>query len=533
MILRKPYAILIKNFKLIHAIVAVMMGYLTYRTSKIVTFISDYIGSSQLKISSDKVEGLFGSILFVLIAFVIILSIVIMVVLRVKKKPVKFYLYNIVIQLYTMVMYIIAFNLIKELQHGLVDIKTLKLIQDFTMAAFFAQIIALVIVIVRATGFDIKGFNFKEDLAELEIKEEDSEEFEVNFDIDTDKLKRNLKKRIRYAKYVYFENKFIINIALVIIVLISGYAYLSSLNVYSKTYSENDAFKTNEFMMEIGEAYQTKYDYRGKKLFDDANLIVVRIKVRKLYGKKGKLNTGRFILRTGDTNYYHTTEYKDELKDFGNTYVNTKIGLTEYENYLLVFKVNDIDLTRKMQLSYTDTTYVKAKSDVVKISIEPYNLNEVRNIGEASLGQELSFKDSILKDSVLKIDQFEIGDSFKLGYKYCIDDNCYDAVEYVNISASDNYNKTLLKLVGTITLDYNLPMTRYTNLFRFMDQFVTIKYKTNDQTKKVITKLKEVYPNKAKPKNTYFIETSSALANADSIILEINVRNKVYNYTLK
>ena len=200
MILRKPYAILIKNFKLIHAIIAVMMGYLTYRTSEIVSFISDYIGSSQLKVSPEKVEGLYGPILFVLIAFVILLNIVLLFVLRFKKKPIKFYIYNIIGQLYTLVMYAISYNLIKELQHGLVDIKTLKLIQDFTMGAFFLQIIALVIVAIRATGFDIKGFNFKEDLAELEIKEEDSEEFEVSFDVDTDKLKRGLKKRIRYAK---------------------------------------------------------------------------------------------------------------------------------------------------------------------------------------------------------------------------------------------------------------------------------------------------------------------------------------------
>lgn len=528
MILRKPYAILIKNFKLIHALIAVMMGYLTYRTNKIVSFISDYIGSSQLKVSADKVEGLYGPILFVLIIFIIALTGIILFVLRFKKKPIKFYIYNIIGQLYTLVMYIISFNLIKELQHGLVDIKTLKLVQDFTMAAFFIQIIALVIVIIRATGFDIKGFNFKEDLAELEIKEEDSEEFEVNFDIDTDKLKRGFKKRLRYAKYVYFENKFIINIALIIIILISTFFYLSSLNVYSKTYTESDTFKTNEFMIQINEAYQTKYDYRGNKLFDDFDLVVIRIKVRKLYGKKTKLNTGRFILRTNDNNYYHITDYKDELRDLGNTYIDTKISLTNDENYLLVFKVNEVDLTKKMQLRYTDTT-----GDVVKITVRPNNLNEVQNISNAKLGQELNLQDSVLKNSTLKIDSYELNNSFKLDYNYCINDNCYDAVEYVNVSASDNYNKTLLKLVGNITLDNNLPITKYSSLFRFMNQFVTIKYKKGNETKKIIAKLKEIKPNKTKLENTYFIEVSNTLNDADSIILEINVRNKVYNYTLK
>ncbi len=529
MILRKPYAFLIKNFKLIHAIIAVMMGYLTYRTSKIVSFISDYIGSSQLKVSAEKVQGLYGPILFVLIVFVILLSSVLLFVLKFKKKPTKFYIYNIIGQLYTLVMYAISYNLIKELQHGLVDIKTLKLIQDFTMGAFFLQIIALVIVIVRATGFDIKGFNFKEDLAELEIKEEDNEEFEVSFDVDTDRLKRGLKKRIRYAKYIYFENKFIINILLVVIILISTYFYLSSLNVYSKVYKETDEFKTNEFMMQINEAYQTKYDYKGNKLFDDFDLIIVRINVRKLYGKKTALNTGRFILNANGNNYYHIVEYNDELKDLGNTYTGSKISLNEYESYILVFKVNEADITKKMQLRYTDTT-----GDVVKISVIPNNLNEVQNMGNYSLGTELKFDDSVLEKSTFKIDSYEINNSFRLNYKYCVyTGECFDAVENVAVSATDNYNKTLLKLVGNIKLDDKLPITKYTSLFRFMNQFVTIKYKKYGETNKIIAKLKQVKPNSASVENTYFIEVSSLLKEADNIVLEINVRNKVYNYALK
>ena len=528
MILRKPYAILIKNFKLIHAIIAVMMGYLTYRTSEIVSFISDYIGSSQLKVSPEKVEGLYGPILFVLIAFVILLNIVLLFVLRFKKKPIKFYIYNIIGQLYTLVMYAISYNLIKELQHGLVDIKTLKLIQDFTMGAFFLQIIALVIVVIRATGFDIKGFNFKEDLAELEIKEEDSEEFEVSFDVDTDKLKRGLKKRIRYAKYIYFENKFIINILLVVIVLISTYFYLSSMNVYSKIYTENDSFKTNDFMFEINESYQTSYDYKGNKLFDDFNLIAIRIKVRKLYGKKTKLNMGKFILKANGNSYYHITEYKDELKDLGNTYMGTKINLKEYENYILVFKVNNVDITKKMLLKYVDTS-----NDEVKISIVPNNLNELQNIGKSSLGSDLVLLESTLKNTVLHIDNYELNDSFKLDYNYCIGEDCYDAVEYVGVSATDNYSKTLLKLVGNIKLDDSLPITKYKSLYRFMKQFITIKYKNNSQTRKIIANLKEIVPNKIKLKDTYFIEVPSVLKDAESIVLEINVRNKVYNYVLK
>ena len=116
------------------------------------------------------------------------------------------------------------------------------------------------------------------------------------------------------------------------------------MNVYSKVYKETDEFKTNEFMMQINEAYQTKYDYKGNKLFDDFDLIIVRINVRKLYGKKTPLNTGRFILNANGNNYYHVIEYNDELKDLGNTifvsYLSSKEALNNSSIPILFLFLN-------------------------------------------------------------------------------------------------------------------------------------------------------------------------------------------------
>ena len=68
MILRKPYALLIKNFKLIHIILSLMMIYLFYKTNAILSFLGEYIGSSQIKISSDVLYSLFDPIFIVLVA---------------------------------------------------------------------------------------------------------------------------------------------------------------------------------------------------------------------------------------------------------------------------------------------------------------------------------------------------------------------------------------------------------------------------------------------------------------------------------
>lgn len=528
MILRKPYAILIKNFKLIHIALAVMMVYLFYRTNSILSFLNEYIGSSQIKIKDTVLDTLFGNVFFVLVVLIIILTIVIMSLLAFKKKPIKFYIYNIAVYIYSVVIYIISFSNIQKLQFGLLNVKTLKLIQDLSVAALILQIVSILIVIIRATGFNIKKFNFNEDLDEMEIKEEDNEEFEVNLDVDTDKLMRRIKKRFRYARYIYVENKFFINALLIIFVGALSIFIYSSRNVYSKTYSKSEAFKTVQFILGTNESFKTKYINRTEKIEDGYQLIVVRINAKRIYYQKVGLNTGRFTLHTNKNMYYHTTEYKDYLKDLGETYMENVISNTSFDNYILVFKVKEEDIKEKMLLTYTDLT-----NDKVRINIVPNDLNHIKDLGKTIIQNELVFKDSIFKDTKIKIDSYELNDSFKLDYNYCVGENCYNSVEYVNVSATDNYNKTLLKLVGTINYDETLPIIKSSSLFKFINKYAVIKYKIGEIVKTLLVELKEIQPRKTNVDNTYFIEVPNVLNSADSIFFEFNIRNKIYTYIIK
>ena len=81
----------------------------------------------------------------------------------------------------------------------------------------FLQFVTLCLTFARATGFDVKKFDFAHDLQQLNVDEKDNEEFEVDVELDTDKLFRKIRKKIRYAKYVYFENKFLIFLTLAIV----------------------------------------------------------------------------------------------------------------------------------------------------------------------------------------------------------------------------------------------------------------------------------------------------------------------------
>ena len=48
-------------------------------------------------------------------------------------------------------------------------------------------------------------------------------QFEVNINLDSNSIKRNIRQKIRYSKYIYKENKLVINVTIVLIGLTIGF----------------------------------------------------------------------------------------------------------------------------------------------------------------------------------------------------------------------------------------------------------------------------------------------------------------------
>lgn len=524
MILRKPYAILIKYFKLIHLVLGLLMGYMFYRTTQIMTFINDYLSSIQTLVKNDVVNALFDNIFIVVILAITILSSIIMALMTFKNKPVKFYIYNILSFIFSGVVYILAFNIIKKLEIGLVDIRTLKLVQDLITAIVLFQSLALVIVIIRATGFDIKSFNFKEDLEALNIEVKDNEEFEVNLDVDTDILKRKLNKRFRYAKYIYIENKLFINIIISLIVVVSFIFSYFNINIYNRTLKKNEAFKTIEYIMETNNSYVTDTNMYNEKITE--KLVVVRFKIRKLSLLTKRLNTGRFALDIGHNSYYHTNEFDDKIKDIGLTYKSQTIS-DKFESYLLVFKVPNKTALDKMTLRYFDLN-----SDTIKIKVFPKYLNKSKEIASKNLTEKMDFNDSVLANTNLRINSYQLENTFKIDYKYCINNECLDSYEYLKPSINGNNTKVLLKLNAIFNFDKDISKSKM-DFSQFVKYYMTIKYQKNNQIIKIKSDFNSVSPSKTTKENEYYIEVPSAIKDAEKIELIFNIRNSIYSYKLK
>ena len=78
MILRKPYAFLIKNFKLMHAILTVLISYLLYKSNTILHFFNEYLESVQIISDTEVISKVFHILIFAFPFLVIVFSIIIL-----------------------------------------------------------------------------------------------------------------------------------------------------------------------------------------------------------------------------------------------------------------------------------------------------------------------------------------------------------------------------------------------------------------------------------------------------------------------
>ena len=115
MILRKPYAFFIKYFRVINLIMAVFMAVLLYRTLKIGNYLTSYI-KDYIMASDGFVLGQYVNFyIYLLTFFVIILSVSVLSVMIVKKKPKKLYIFNLAMYIVLLILYIVDYNVMFDI----------------------------------------------------------------------------------------------------------------------------------------------------------------------------------------------------------------------------------------------------------------------------------------------------------------------------------------------------------------------------------------------------------------------------------
>lgn len=345
MILRRPYAFLIKYFRIIHLILFGLYAYITYKANNILSFFKDYINNNgNIDIVSSEYLGYF---IFVSIILIIGISIIIYFLMRYKKKPRLFYIILICVSFISCILFIYLYGNIRELETSVLSGRSIRLFRDISRIHFWGLFITCIPILIRGLGFDIKKFNFNGDLQELKLEAKDSEEVEVNIDLSSDGIKRTGRKIGREFKYYYLENKFVINIILGIIGIILFFAFPFNMFVVNRNLNEGEILGTSGFNIRVDESYVSNRNRISK----NNSYIILKVSIK---GKDNKyiLDLDKFVLSSKDNNYIPSLKYYYYFTDVGKGYRNNVLNTSEYEEYILIYNINSSDIEEKLTFNY-------------------------------------------------------------------------------------------------------------------------------------------------------------------------------------
>ena len=524
MIFRKPYAFFIKFFKFFHLIIFILSSILLYRTSLVYNFMMEYCKSNPNVIGKNLTSSLFVWWVYILVFIILAVNILIIFILIRKVKPYMYYVFNICLYIFVVVVFILSHRVIFNMQTMLVATKTTLAIRDFLNLARLLQTVSVIFYLIRSTGFDIKKFDFVRDLHGMNISEEDSEEIEVSIEFEGNVFARNIKRNIRNFKYYYRENKFIINILSLLFLSVVFLLIYFSFNKYDKIYKENNYFNINGYNIGVKSSSILSTDFKGNKIVSDDNVFVV-VK----FSVKGfePLSLSKFVLVVDGMQYYPVSGYDSYLTDLGIVYSNQLIN-NQFSDYLFVYEIPKDSSGSSMIFRCIDSINYKRGNTIVNsvdVKLDPIDYDntpiEYYEYGLNNLIDIDNYKVNIV--------DYDIKKSFVVNYNSCILPNeCYDFREILLPSILRNRDKVLLRLNGNVS-DSNGNL----NLFKFFSNYGSIEYVYNGNTYTEVSDFNLVVSSKSSDIHTYYVEVDKEIMDASFIKLNFNFRNRKYSYFLR
>lgn len=354
MILKRPYAFLIKHFRLIHLIITTILAYLLIQNRNLYTFLGRCISDVVNKYDANLYIH-YGILLLFILA--IGLFYVIYWLLKYKNKPKNIYIFSMVCYAIVGIVIFLTYNYINGFNTNVIDSKTIRLYRDILFITMLIQAYVVIVMLIRGLGFDIKKFNFSSDFQELNIKAEDNEEVEVNLGIDTTNIMRNVRKQKREFGYFFQEFKIYI-IAIIIIILIflgfKGYNYFEE---KLKVYKQNDLVGSHNFIT-ITDSYYS--------ISDNQNYVIIKFNIYK-NGKNEKININNLLLQIGKNKYTPDKTICSRFKSLGTCYKQQYIT-NNVNSYIVVYPVTDLNI-EKSYIIYNETYDNNYK---IKLSMNNY-----------------------------------------------------------------------------------------------------------------------------------------------------------------
>ena len=516
MIIRKPYAFLIKNFKKIHIALLILGIFVAYKLFDVTTFINQFMEYGTYDLYANPVSNYISFNLLLSLLVIAGFSGALILLLMHKKKPWKAYLIPL-IEYLILFFVLLIINSFFDNYTQYVETTDLRFSRDLLVIFMIGQVPAIYVFIMRAFGLDMQKFNFNADAEFLELSEEDREEIEISLDIDKNTIKRNVKKFLRHLNYFYIEHKIICTLVVVILVGVLGYNSYEYFFVTNKSYKEGEFYNVNGLSMVVNKTYYSQYDYKGDVISKKNNFVIVDITVKN-NGAPTKINMNYFHLKNSSEDYVTTNNlYSTEFQDLGVTYKEVKeIKRDESISFIIIYKVDKKLNPKNFVLCYQETK----KSNVLrKYKLKVINLDKKLVSEEYSIGDALPIDIFGLKDEIV-FDYYTVDKKFNYRSFKCTRENCVTAL--FDMTAPEGYE--------IIKIPFASSTAEAKNMIDFVSKYGIIIYKDKDGYDREI-EFKNPISNKHYGKVIYLLIPDD-FDKENGIDIEFNVRGNKYLYNM-
>lgn len=533
MILKKPYAFLIKYYRLIHFVILCLTGILAYKYLSIVNFFNTYIKNGYTLLSSYNLHNIYvPAWLYILCIFIPILSIIILVLLKYKNKPFTSYIFLIIYYFALFIGLFYISSMLTNLESSLLDSQIARAIRDILLLSFVPQLGCIALVLVKTLGFNIKKFDFESQFSGSGLDLSDSEEVEVNINLDFSSYVRKFWRFIREVGYYFQENKIILYLIIGIIVIVVGiFSFKTFFVTGDVTYSMNKSFTYKNIQIEVKDAIVSNVNYNGTEIDSNKCYAIVKFNVKNLSNKIINLDSNTFYLKVHGTKISPNKQVISYFIDYDFYNFKSLLDAQEESTFILGYEFDKKYMDNKLSVIIQNGFYEKNGKDYSKSII--VNLNKKININEKNtntfhVNDNIVFDKSFLKNTSIKISDYSIVDSYIYDYDICYKEDCK---KYKDIISLNNKYPSSLMLISNVDfkLDESTHYTqKYVNLASFANNFINVEYIVNDVK---YNSLYNLTPDKVD--NIIALQVNSNIKNASEISLIITIRNNEYVVKLK
>ena len=513
MILRKPYAFLMKHFKKINLVLFLLTVYIFIKTLTLLGLTRNYASGNTIVV--DTITSFFNSTYFFVHILILIIGSILLYLLKRKDKPIKTYMLVLIEYFIFLILSIYLNGYFGDFYLNGYDRAFARTINGFVLIFSIPQYLILLLLFIRTIGLDLKSFGFQQD-KEFLTSEEDREEVEVEVGLDSQKIKRKTKKVFREILYFVKEHK--IRISLISVIIIIPICFFLYNNVYltNRVFKIGDNVVSNYYTFKVNNSYITTKNYRGDTINKDRSYVIIDLDATNMLTSNRVLDIDRFTLLVDGISYTPTVNYNEEFEDLGNVFKKQTLKGNDTSNYFLIFEIKKPNENSNFILRYQDLV---SHSKLIRIKLSIKDISGIVSKDTKKYPEEISIQVNKTKKLNYKINNYEIGTSFLYTHEVCNYNECYIKEDIANSSVG---RRILYMKVSSDD-------TAHTVLENFI-KYGKLRYVVNGKSyeERIKTNVTKKYRG-----NYFYFDINDLASNASSLELVLTIRNNQYIYKLK